>query len=91
MFDEKSRYLSAETQAVPDARGRTVTVVLPPDAPAQELLGIHLLRQGERTDHLAAKYLNDPAGYWRLAEQNDAMLPETLTEQREIEVPVKST
>ncbi|HEX2854244.1 MAG TPA: hypothetical protein VHO24_13495 [Opitutaceae bacterium] len=90
MFDEKSRYAAAETQAVPDTRGRTVNVVVPPPAPAQTLLGVHLLRQGERSDHLAAKYLNDPAGYWRLAEQNDAMLPDTLTEQREIEIPQKT-
>jgi hypothetical protein len=52
-------------------------------------MGIHLLRQGERADHLAAKYLDNPAGYWRLAEQNNAMLPEALTEQREIEIPNK--
>jgi hypothetical protein len=89
MFDEKSRYASAETQTVPDARGRTVTVVLPPPPPEQTLMGIHLLRQGERADHLAAKYLDNPAGYWRLAEQNNAMLPEALTEQREIEIPNK--
>jgi len=91
MFDKKSRYASAETETVPDTRGRNVAVVLPPPAPEQTLLGLHLLRQGERCDHLAAKYLGDPAGYWRLAEQNDAMLPETLTEQREIEIPIKST
>ncbi len=90
MFDEKSRYAAADTQAVTDSRGRTVMVVVPPPAPAQQLLGIHLLRQGERLDHLAARYLNNPAGYWRLAEQNDAMLPETLAERREIEIPLKS-
>jgi hypothetical protein len=54
-------------------------------------LGIHVLRQGERLDHLAARYTADPAGFWRIAEQNDVMLPEALTEAREIEIPVKST
>ena len=53
-------------------------------------LGFHLLKQGERLDLLAARYLNDPAGYWRIAEQNDVMLPEALTEAREIEIPVKA-
>jgi hypothetical protein len=90
MFDEKSRYASAEIQAATDSRGRTVNVVIPPPAPEQTLLGVHLLRQGERSDHLAAKYLDNAAGYWRLAEQNGAMLPDALTEQREIEIPVKS-
>jgi len=40
-------------------------------------------------DLLAAKYLDDPAGFWRIAEQNDVMLPEALTEKREIEIPTK--
>ena len=68
----------------------SVTVVLPPAPPAQLQLGIHALRQGERLDHLAALYLSNPAGYWRIAEQNNVMLPEALTEAREIEIPVKA-
>lgn len=90
MFDDKSRYASAPTESVPDARGRTVTAVLPPAPPKQLQLGLHALREGERMDHLAALYLSDPAGYWRIAEQNDVMLPEALTEAREIEIPVKA-
>ncbi|PYS73366.1 MAG: hypothetical protein DMF69_04975 [Acidobacteria bacterium] len=90
MFDAKSRYVKAETYVVEDARGRTVLVVAPPPPPDQVLLGIHLLKQGERLDLLAAKYVNDPAGYWRIAEQNDVMLPESLTEAREVEIPVKA-
>ena len=90
MFDPKSRYVKAETYVVADARGRTVTVVAPPPPPDQMQLGIHLLKQGERPDLLAARYLNDPAGYWRIAEQNDVMLEEALTEAREIEIPVKA-
>ncbi len=90
MFDPKSRYLKAETYFVTDARGKKVTVVAPPASPPQVLLGIHLLRQGERLDLLAAQYLSDPAGFWRIAEQNNMMLPEALTEAREIEIPVKA-
>jgi hypothetical protein len=90
VLDPKSRYVKSETYVVTDARGRNVTVLAPPPPPDQVQLGIHLLKQGERPDLLAAKYLNDPAGYWRIAEQNDAMLPEALTEMREIEIPVKA-
>ena len=90
MFDARSRYAKAETYAVTDARGRLVTAVAPPPPPEQVQLGIHLLKQGERPDLLAAKYLDDPAGYWRIAEQNNVMLPEALTEAREIEIPVKA-
>ncbi len=90
MFDPKSRYTKAETYVVKDARGRDVTVVAPPPPPEQGLLGIHALRQGERVDLLAARYLNDAAGYWRIAEQNGAMLPETLREAPEIDIPTKA-
>jgi hypothetical protein len=90
MFDPNSRYLKAATYVVTDARGRAVTVVAPPAPPRQLLLGLHVLRQGERVDHLAAKYLDDPAGYWRIAEQNDALLPDALAEKPEIEIPVKT-
>ena len=89
MFDSKSRYLKADTYEVKDKRGRTVRVVAPPAPPEQLLLGLHLLKQGERLDLLAAKYLGDPAGYWRIAEQNEVMLSEALTEASEIEIPVK--
>ena len=90
MFDPNSRYVKAETYVVTDARGREVPVVTPPPPPEQIELGIHFLKQGERPDLLAAKYLNDPAGYWRIAEQNNVMLPEALTEAREIEIPAKA-
>jgi hypothetical protein len=89
MFDANSRYLNVPTYTVTDHRGRTVMVVQTPDGPGEGLLGIHVLRQGERLDHLAYKYLNDPAGYWRICARNEVMLPEQLTEQREIEIPGK--
>ena len=89
MFDSKSRYNKSEIYTVRDRRGRTVNVVTPPPRPEQVHLGTHLLIQGERLDLLAAKYLDDPAGFWQIAEQNNVMLPEALTEAREIEIPAK--
>jgi hypothetical protein len=89
MFDEKSRYAKLTPYILKDHRGRDVTVVPVPQAPEQSLLGIHFHKQGERLDHLAAKYLSDPAGYWRIAEQNNVMFPEALSEAREIEIPGK--
>ncbi len=47
--------------------------------------------EGQRPDHLAAHYLDDPAGFWRLAEANDAIQAEWLTEQAEIAIPVKDS
>ena len=53
MFDPKSRYAKLTTYTRTDHRGRTVMVVPAPSPPADALLGIHVLRQGERIDHLA--------------------------------------
>lgn len=80
MFDEKSRYAKLEPYMVVDHRGRQVEVVPVPPHPEQSLLGIHVLKQGERVDHLSTKYLSDPVGYWRIAEQNDVLFPDALSE-----------
>lgn len=91
MFDTKSRYAQLESYQVKDHRGRTVSVVPVPEAPTQTLLGYHVRREGQRLDHLAFKYLNDAAGYWRIAELNDVMLAESLTEAAEIAIPNKAS
>ena len=89
MFDAKSRYVKLVPYLVSDHRGRQVAVVPVPPAPAQATLGTHLLREGQRVDHLAHQYFDNPAGFWRIAELNGVMLAETLTEQREISIPTK--
>lgn len=89
MFDNKSRYANLYTYTVTDHRGRKVTVVAVPDAPEEVFTGLHLMKQGQRIDHLAHKYLDDPGGFWRICELNDVMLPEALTEAQEIAIPGK--
>ena len=89
MFDENSRYAKQETYLVTDRRGRTVSVVVPPPAPAQVLRGYHLRQQGQRLDQMAYKYLRDATGFWRIAELNDVMMTEMLSETAEIAIPRK--
>lgn len=89
MFDAKSRYVKQEIDQVTDRRGRTVAVVVPPEAPAQVLRGYHLRRQGQRLDHMAFKYLKNAAGFWRICELNDVMQAEMLNETDEIAIPLK--
>lgn len=89
MFDEKSRYAALQPYRVTDRRGRLVAVVPVPEAPEEKLLGYHVRVQGQRLDHLAGYYLSDPAGFWRICELNEVMLPEALSEAREIAIPVK--
>ena len=91
MFDPKSRYAAVPNYIVTDHRGREVAVVSVPAPPNQATLGIHVLRQGQRVDHLAQLYLDNPAGFWRIAELNGAMLPETLTEAHEISIPLRQS
>lgn len=89
MFDPKSRYATVSSFAVTDRRGRTVMAVNAAPHPDQALLGFHRLRDGQRLDHLAFKYLDDEAGYWRICELAQAMLPEALSEERAIPIPAK--
>ncbi len=89
MFDEKSRYKNVVQETMQDRRGRTVKIVIAPEAPRQIILGHHQRIEGQRVDHLAFKYLNNVAGFWRIAEANSVMLPETLSEQSEITIPNK--
>ena len=90
MFDNNSRYKSAEQYTMQDHRGREVKVVATPAPHLQTIMGYHLWRQGQRPDHLASHYLNDPAGFWKLGAANNAMLAESLSEQDTIAIPNKS-
>jgi hypothetical protein len=44
------------------------------------LLRLHTVAEGERFDRLAASELGDPEAWWRIADANDAMRPDALTE-----------
>jgi hypothetical protein len=90
MFDPTSRYYAMAGYTAIDRRGRMVTVIPAPDKPAQALLGLHHLIQGQRLDHLAYHYLADPAGFWRICEFSDVMLPDALAEARDIPIPVRA-
>jgi hypothetical protein len=90
MFDPNSRYLGVASYTAIDRRGRMVTVIPAPDKPDQALLGLHRRIDGQRLDHLAFHYLADPAGYWRICELSDVMLPDALAEARDIPIPVKA-
>jgi len=89
MFDPTSRYAGLETTVRETAAGdgeepRPVRYVRrrfvpPPDA--QATLVEHLVTQGERLDVITARYLADPAQFWRVCDANRALRPEELTEE----------
>jgi hypothetical protein len=88
VFDAKSRYVrhAGRTTAV-DRRGREVACVTPAEVPMLPEAGFHRRRQGQRLDHLANHYLGDPAGFWRIAEANDAMTVEAALHRPLVRIP----
>lgn len=90
-FDSNSRYVRfAKVYRATDRRGREVQALTPADIPAEREMGEHLRREGQRLDHLAARYLNDATGYWRLARLADAMSADVLAQAPRIKIPVRS-
>lgn len=90
VFDPRSRYArpEPETFEVSDIRGRTVRA-LPMREPISEVsVGEHVLQQGQRLDHISFGYLKDPHGFWRIAELNNAVLPDSLIELERLKIPL---
>ncbi len=90
VFDENSRYVRfASIYMAIDRRGRRVQALSAAAPPPQTRLGEHLRRDGQRLDHLAGFYLNDPNGFWRIAEINGAILPDALALVRSLTIPTR--
>lgn len=82
-FPPSSRYHKTPVAKLTMADGSEVAYlkrrfVPPPEAFA--LLQEHAVTQGERLDHIAAKYLGDPEQFWRICDANGAVRPNDLLE-----------
>jgi len=87
MFPVTSRYTSIPTATYDFPDGREVVYLLRrflPDAEKSTVLAEHLVTQGERLDNITARYLGDPEQFWRVADANNAMQPEELTDDAHI-------
>lgn len=87
MFNETfpitSRYHGIETITMKTADGKTVAYLrrrFLPNSDRFAMIQEHTVVEGDRLDNITAQYLGDPLQFWRLADANDAMQPETLTE-----------
>lgn len=84
MFDTDSRYASLDilTHTGPDGRAFPYVArrFLPKTAPGN-VIREHLVTEAERTDYIAARYLGNPELFWQLADVNNAMRPEEMTEE----------
>jgi len=88
MFEPTSRYaklaVRSHTATGPDGETREIRYVerrfVPPPGAGVTLVE-HTVVEGERPDHIAAKYLADPTQFWRVADANGVMRPAELTDQ----------
>lgn len=89
VFDKKSRYVKPplEPYSATDRRGREVKALPMIEPPLERSVGQHIRKQGQRLDHLANSFVADPHGFWRIAEVNGAVLPDSLAEAERIEIP----
>jgi hypothetical protein len=82
-FPPTSRYHQTPiaTLTLPD--GREVAYLKRRLVPPPELFALlqeHAVTEGERLDHIAARYLGDPEQFWRLCDANGAIRPDELLE-----------
>lgn len=83
MFQPTSRYADLETRVFHGPDARPVRYVVRRFLPQTDGLVIqeHTVAEAERLDHLAARYLGDPEAFWQLADINNAMRPDDLTDE----------
>ena len=84
MFPKTSRYYGIDTAQTVLPDGRKVVYLrrrfVPPGS-ASRVLAEHLVKKGDRLDNVTALYLKDPLGFWRLADANDVLHPDELTDE----------
>jgi len=82
-FPASSRYHDVELVEFVTTDGRTVACLKRRFVPPPEnfaTLQEHRVNEGERLDHLAAKYLGDPEQFWKICDANVAFTPSDLTD-----------
>ncbi len=87
MDAQQSRYSDLGRYVVPGPHGQDVSVAPSPRRDTPPSAGVHLRRDGERLDHLAALYLRNPAAFWRICDANNSVVPEALTDARAVDIP----
>jgi nucleoid-associated protein YgaU len=84
-FPTNSRYYGSGTLTYITAEGQTISYlarrfVPQPGPPNFATVGQHIVRQGDRLDLIAAKYLGDPLIFWLICDANGAIEPDKLVE-----------
>lgn len=83
MFPITSRYYNIASKKYETPDGRTIAYlarrIVPPPERFTTLLQ-HTVIDGERLDQISTQYLGDPEQYWRIADANNAIQPDDLTQ-----------
>jgi hypothetical protein len=84
-FPADSRYYGSSTLTYVTPTGQSITylvrrIVPQPGAPNFATVAKHVVRQGDRLDLIAAKYLADPLIFWLICDANGAVTPDDLVE-----------
>lgn len=87
MANPASRYSTAPTYQVSLGDGSVATALVIPGPRSPAPIGYHPRALGERLDLLAVRYLNDPTGFWRLCDANNAIVPGALEARALIGIP----
>lgn len=87
MYPPASRYANASTYQARTPAGKLVTALVIPGPRTPAPVGYHPRAVGDRLDLLAAKYLNDPTGFWRLCDANNSVVAGALEARALIGIP----
>lgn len=84
-FPADSRYYGSGTLTYTAPNGQNITYlarrfVPQPGAPNYATIAQHAVKQGDRLDLIAAKYLGDPLVFWLICDANGAVRPASLVE-----------
>jgi nucleoid-associated protein YgaU len=84
-FPANSRYYGSATLTYVTPAGQSIAyltqrIVPQPGAPNFATIAQHVVRQGDRLDLIAAKYLGDPLIFWLICDANGAINPFSLVE-----------
>ena len=93
MFFRGSRYEPVPNAELVTADGRTIRYKRVRFIPNPPALLARRVGEGERLDLIAYELYRDPEQFWRICDANEALRPDTLTEEpgRVLAIPVQTS
>lgn len=80
MFFRGSRYESVPDAIHIDSRGQEIPYKRLRNQPSHPVQQAHVVAQEDRLDRIAFQHYGDSEQFWRIADANAALQPESLTE-----------